>query len=78
MDGSIFEGKSYFKMLGLSISSKSDWGSYIISIAKTATKKIVTWFVVGRFYSPEAVLYLYKSNIRSCMHVMLFMSRWYS
>ena len=42
MDGSIFEGKSYFKMLGLSISSKSDWGSYIISIAKTATKKIVT------------------------------------
>ena len=30
---------SSFKMLGLSFSSKLDWGSYIISIAKTASKK---------------------------------------
>ena len=40
MGGSILEGKSYFKMLGLTFSSKLDWGSYIISIAKTASKKI--------------------------------------
>ena len=29
-----------FKMLGLTFSSKLDWGSYIISIVKTAFKKI--------------------------------------
>ena len=40
MDGSVFEEKSSFKMLGLNFSSKLDWGSYIISIAKTASKKI--------------------------------------
>ena len=40
MDGSALEEKSSFKMLGLTVSSKLDWGSYIISIAKTVTKKI--------------------------------------
>ena len=40
MDGSVLEEKSSFKMLGLTLSSKLDWGSYIISIAKTARKKI--------------------------------------
>ena len=32
MDGSVPEEKSSFKMLGLTFSSKLDWGSYIISI----------------------------------------------
>ena len=36
MDGSVLEEKSSFKMLGLTFSSKLDWASYIISIAKTA------------------------------------------
>ena len=40
MYGSVLEEKSCFKMLGLTFSSKLDWGSYIISIAKTASKKI--------------------------------------
>ena len=40
MGGSILEEKSSFKMLGLTFSSKLGWGSYIISIAKTASKKI--------------------------------------
>ena len=40
MDGSVLEEKSSFKMLGLTFSSKMDWGSYIISISKTASKKI--------------------------------------
>ena len=40
MDGSALEGKSSFKMLGLSFSSKLDWVSYILSIAKTASKKM--------------------------------------
>ena len=33
MDGSVLEEKSSFKMLGLTFSSKLDWGSYIHSIA---------------------------------------------
>ena len=40
MDESFLEEKSSFKMLGLTFSPKLDWGSYIISIAKTASKKI--------------------------------------
>ena len=40
MDGSVLEEKSSFKMLGLTCSSKLDWGSYIISIAKSTSKKI--------------------------------------
>ena len=40
MEGSVLEEKSSFKMLGLTFSSKLDWGSYIISIAKTASKKL--------------------------------------
>ena len=40
VDVPVLEEKSSFKMLRLTFSSKLDWGSYIISIAKTASKKI--------------------------------------
>ena len=40
IDGFVLEEKLSFKILGLTFSSKLDWGSYIISIAKTASKKI--------------------------------------
>ena len=39
-DGFILEEKSSFKMLELTFFCKLDWSSYIISIAKTASKKI--------------------------------------
>ena len=67
MDGSVLEEKSSFKMLGLTFSSKLDWSSYIISIAKTASKKIGTLISSGKFFSPEVALYLYKSIICPCM-----------
>ena len=35
----LFLRKSCFRMLGLTFSSKLDWGSYIISIAKSASEK---------------------------------------
>ena len=38
MDGSVLEEKTSFKMLGLTFFSKLDWGSYIVCIAKTASK----------------------------------------
>ena len=40
MDGSVLEENSSFKMLGLTFSSKLDWGSYIISIAKLLPRKL--------------------------------------
>ena len=63
MDGSVLEEKSSFKMLGLTFSSKLDWGSYIISIAKTTSKKIGALIHSMKFLSPEVAFYLYKSTI---------------
>ena len=67
MDWSVPEEKSSFKMLGLTFSSKLDWGSYIISIAKTASKKMRALICSMKFLSPLVALYLYKSTIRACM-----------
>ena len=67
MDESVLEEKSSFKMLGLTFSSKLDCGSYIISIAKTASKKIGALIRSMKFLSPEVALYLYKSTIHPCM-----------
>ena len=67
MDVSVLEEKSSFKMLGLTFSPKLDWGSYIISIAKTASKKIGALICSMKFLSPEVALYLSESTIRLCM-----------
>ena len=67
MDGSVLEEKSPFKVLGLTFSSKLDWGSYIISTAKTASKKIGALIHSMKFLSLEAALYLYKSTIHPCI-----------
>ena len=67
MDGCVLEEKSSFKMLGFTFSSKLDWGSYIISIAKTASKKIRALIRSMKFLSLEVVPYLYKSTTRPCM-----------
>ena len=71
MDGSVHEEKSFFKMLGLNFSSKLDWGSFIISIATTASKKIGALIHSKKFLSPEVALYLYKSTIRLCMNTVV-------
>ena len=67
IDGSVLEEKSSLKMLGLTFSSKLDWGSCIISIAKTASKKIGDLIRSRKFLSPEVPLYLLKSTIHPCM-----------
>ena len=73
MDGSVLEEKSSFKMLGLTFTSKLDWGSYVISIAKTALKIIGALLRSVKFLSPEVVLYLCKLTIwqsmEYCYHV---------
>ena len=67
MAGSTLQEKSSFKMPGLTFSSKLGWGSYIVSIAKAASKKIRALIGSMKFISPEVALYLYKSTICPCM-----------
>ena len=54
-------------MLELTFSSKLDWVSYIISIPKTASKKIEALIHSMKFFSLEVTLNLYKSVIKPCM-----------
>ena len=63
MNGSVLEEKSSFKMPELTFSSKMDWGSYIMSIAETASKKMGALICSMNFLSPEVALYLYKCTI---------------
>ena len=41
MYGSVLEEKPFFKMLGLTFSSKLDYDAYIIPIAKTVSSNIL-------------------------------------
>ena len=66
MAGSCLEEKSPFKMLGLTFSSKLDWGSNIIFIANAASRRIGALIRSMKYLSPEVTLYLYKSTIRPC------------
>ena len=67
IDGSALEEKSSFKMLGLTFSSKLDYRSFIISIAKTVFKKIGALTRSMKLLSPEVDLHLYKSATHPCM-----------
>ena len=58
IDESILEGRSCFKMLWLSLSSKLDLITYIISVAKTVSKKIGALICSMKSPSPEVALYL--------------------
>ena len=64
---SALEEKSSFKMLELSFSSKFDCGFYIISVAKTTSKKIGAFIRSMKFPSLEVAPYVYKCTIRPCV-----------
>ena len=61
-----FDGSNNNGLL-LTFSSKLDSGSYIISIAKTASKKIEALIFSMKFLFPEVAVYLCKSTICPCM-----------
>ena len=46
MDESVLKEKLSFKMLGLTFSSKLDWGSYIVSLAEMPPRKLELWFAL--------------------------------
>ena len=77
MDGSVLEENSSFKMLRLTFSSKLDWGSYIISIAETASKKIRALFCSMNFLSAEVALYL-SINLMVIHGILLSCLSWSS
>ena len=56
MNESILEEKLSFKMLRLTFPAKLDWGSYIIFIAKTASKKIEALIYSMKCLSSEIAL----------------------
>ena len=58
MAESVLQEKLSFKMVGLTFSSKLDWGSYTISIVKIASKKIGALICSMRFLSPEVAVSL--------------------
>ena len=76
---SVLEEKSYFNMLGLTFSSKLNLSSYMISIAKTPSKKIGALIRSMKFLSPEvAASCLYKSLCMEslCLHKSLCLYAW--
>ena len=60
-------GATDVKMNGSVLEEKSDWGSCIISIAKSTSKKIASLNCSMKFLSPEFTLYLYKSTMQPYM-----------
>ena len=70
MNGFVLEEKSSFKMLGLTFSSKLDWGCYIISIAK----KMEPWFVLWSFFLLR--LLCSSINLPYAMHGILLSDVW--
>ena len=79
LDGSVLEEKSSFKLLGLTFSSKLDWGSYIISIAKTASKKIGALTCSMRLLCISINLpYAHVLNTVVMSGLVLLLASWYS
>ena len=72
MDESFLEEKSYFKMLGLTLSSKLDWDFYIITIAKSVSKKIGALICSMKFLSLRVLcicINLLQPYMECCHHV---------
>ena len=62
MNGSVLGEKPSCKVLGLTFSSNLDWGFLIISIAKTASKKIGTLIHSIKFLSPRLLYIVVEQN----------------
>ena len=54
-------------MLGLSSCSKLNWDSYIVSVSKTVSKKILSLIRSVKYLSSEIALYLRRSTMWPCM-----------
>ena len=81
MDGSVLEEKWSFQMVRLTFSSKLDWGSYIISIAKTP-RKFEPWCILWSFFLRRLFCisinlpYAYAWNIAVMSGLVLLVATW--
>ena len=66
MNGGDLSESSDLRLLGLSLHSELSWNSYIVSIAKSTSKKVGSLFRSKRFLTPEAILHLYKYHSTLC------------
>ena len=61
------------RLLGLKFTTDLKWKDYIFSVAKDVSKMIGSLFRSRAYLTPEAILYLYKSQIRPkmeyCSHI---------
>ena len=76
MDGSVLEERSSFKMLELSFFCKLDWGSYIICIAETVSKKIGN-LIHSMKFSLQRLLWV-SINLPYCLEWHTSCLGWYS
>ena len=67
------EAQCFDKLLGLTITPDLKWNTYIKSIAKAAGKMVVSFYRSSRYLTADAILYLYKSQVRPrmeyCCHI---------
>ena len=81
MNGSVAEEKLSLKIQGFTYSSKLDWGSYIVPLAKAVFKKIGALICSMKCLSPVVALCLCKSTIQPfikyCCHVWVSALRCY-
>ena len=71
MNGFILKGKWSLTILEQSFSPKLDWGSYIVSIAKTFSNEIEILSSCMKFLSPE-VVFLFLQIYHNTLHGTLF------
>jgi len=55
------------RLLGITLTNRLCFNSYIESIAKSAAMKVGSLLRARGYLTPETILYLYKSTIRPCM-----------
>ena len=67
IDRFFLEEESSFKILGWSFSFILGWGSYVASVAKTASKKIGALIIYLKFLFSKVDLYLCKSTTGPCL-----------
>merc|ERR1712101_94461 len=67
------EASCHERLLGLRLTSDLKWNAYILSVAKEASKIIISLYRSRRFFTPKSILYIYKSQIRPrmeyCSHI---------
>ena len=80
MDGIDLEESSCLdKLLGLKFASDLKWNAYVACVAKEAARMVGSFYRSRKYLTPNALLYLYKSQIRLrmeyCCHLLAALSK---